>query len=259
MKKSVLSIYVLLLVLLIMLIPESYGQESDSLKYKISLQISGQRKTGVFSQRSLRVSATNELEKRKWKLKNISGYAYTNVNTMTIANDWDFRSILMYKFNEDSRIFPAVAHNYHSNVLYRIENSNRGIAGVRAIPIKKIPEFTIYIGAGYESTNYTGENFENSSLISDHRSFALGFANLSGKHVLGENKISWHYNLSLVQSMAEAEDYFVWFTTGISLPVGKVLSVGIDYDIRYRNVHLEGIPQTNDLLLVNLKAKLSGG
>ena len=234
-----------------------YGQSSDSLRYKLSYQVGGQRKTGVFSQTSLRVTATQHLERRKLMLHNISGYTYTNVNSMKIADDWDFRSILLYKSDSSSRIFPALAHNFHSNLLYRITNSNRGIVGFRAIPFKKIPNFTFLLGSGYEHSNYTGAIFLNSPYVSNQRSFALGFANLSGKHVLGKNKVLFDYNLSFVQSIRELKDYFLWLTTGISLPIRKSFSIGVSYDLRYRNVHLEEIPQVNDLLLVNLKINLS--
>lgn len=236
---------------------DCYGQMSDSLKYQIDVQIGGQRKTGVFSQRSLRITASNQFERGNLFLQNVSAYTYTNVNSNTIADDWDFRSILMYRSNSNARVLPAIAHNFHSNVLYRIVNSNRVIAGIRTIPFKKIPNFTFLLGAGYERSNYAGEIFLNSPYISDQRSFAVGFANLSGKHTLGKHKIHFQYNLSFVQSMREVKDYFLWLTAGISIPIGKTFGIGMNYDFRYRNVHLGEIPQTNDLLLINLKINLS--
>lgn len=236
---------------------ECLGQSADSLKYDVGYQIAGQRKTGVFSQTLLRVTATNRLERRKLILQNVSGYSYINVNSRRIADDWDFRSILMYKSDSGARIFPAIAHNFHSNVLYRIVNSNRGIVGIRTLPFKRIPQFSFLLGAGYEHSAYTGELFLNSPYVSKQRSFALGFANFSGKHVLGKNKTLFDYNLSFVQSIREAKDYFLWLTTGISLPIRKSVSIGASYDLRYRNVHLEEIPQVNDLLLMNLRVSLS--
>lgn len=249
--------YLLAFLLAMLTCSDCYGQMSDSLTYQIDLQIGGQRKTGVFSQTSLRVLATNQLERRKLALNNVSAYTYTNVNSMTIADDWDFKSILMYRSHSHARLLPAIAHNFHSNVLYRIVRSNRVIAGIRTIPFKKIPAFTFLLGAGYERSNYAGDIFLNSPYVSDQRSFAVGFANLSGKHILGKHNMLFQYNFSFVQSIREVKDYFLWLTAGIGLPIGKVFSIGMNYDLRYRNVHLKEIPQVNDLLLINLSVSLS--
>ncbi|MEM7038597.1 MAG: hypothetical protein AAF570_16550, partial [Bacteroidota bacterium] len=75
--------------------------------------------------------------------------------------------------------------------------------------------------------------------------------------VLPKSKVMLDYNLSFVQSIREIKDFFLWFTTGISLPIHKSFSVGLNYDLRYRNVHLQEIPQVNDLLLVILKVNIS--
>ncbi len=257
MKIHVYPVYFLVLFIAIIVYSDCYGQMTDSLKHKIDFQIGGQRKAGIFSQTSLRVTASNQLERRKLILKNVSGYTYTNVNNMKIADDWDFRSILMYRSSSNARLLPAIAHNFHSNLLYRIGSSHRGIAGLRTIPFKKIPNFTFLLGAGYEHSNYSGEIFLNSSYVSRQRSFALGFANLSGEHILGKHKMLFQYNLSFVQSIREAKDYFLWLTAGISLPISKIFSIGVNYDLRFRNVHLEEIPQVNDLLLINFKVDLS--
>ena len=259
MKIGAYRTYVLLILWVSLCCTECCGQLSDSLRYRVSVQIGGQRKTGVFSQLSLRVTAKNRLERKKLIFQNVSGYTYTNVNSTKIADDWDFRSILLYKADSSARLLPAIAHNFHSNILFRIGSSNRGIVGIRTIPFKKIPNFTFLLGAGYEHSRYSGEIFLNSPYVSNTRSFPLGFANISGKHILAKSKIIFDYNLSFVQSIREVKDHFLWFTPGVSLPIHKSLSVGINYDLRYRNVHLEEIPQVNDLLLVNLKVDLAKG
>ena len=257
MKIGVYPAYVLFVLLVCIPHPECDGQVNDSLKYKVSFQIGGQRKTGVFSQTSLRVAAKNKLERRKLIFQNVSGYTYTNVNSLRIASDWDFRSILLFKADSSARLLPAIAHNFHSNILYRIGNSNRGIVGFRTIPFRKIPNLSFLLGGGYEHSNYAGEIFVNSPYVSSTRSFAVGFANISGKHRLGKGKVILDYNLSFVQSIREVKDQFLWFTTGIGLPIHRSLSIGVDYDIRYRNVHLQEIPQVNDLLLINFKVNAS--
>ncbi len=235
----------------------AFAQNSDSLKYDLDFQIGGQRKTGVFSQTAIRVTSNNHLEKEKWEFNNYSNYTYTEVNGGIIADDWDFRTILMFRSHLKARILPAIGHSFHSNVLYRVRNINRGIIGIRTIPFMKQTDFKVLIGGGYEHSNYQGEVFENSRFISSQRSFALGFANISGQHRLGKPNILLNYNLSMVQSMRERQDHWIWLTAGWSFPLGKVFSVGLNYDLRFRNVHLEDIPHVNDLLLFNVKISLS--
>lgn len=235
----------------------AYGQNTDSLHYDLDLQIGGQRKTGVFSQNALRVTSTNKLEKGKVALNNFSSYTYTQVNGGVIADDWDFRTIVTYRPKSNSRILPAVAHNFHSNVLYRMRNSNRGILGLRFIPFKKVSEFTFLIGGGYERSNYNGDTFSNSKSISDQRSFTLGFINFTGRHKFGKSKIAFNYNLSLVQSTKELDDFSLWYNAGFSFPLAKSIALGINYELRYRNVHLEMVPNVNDLLIFNLRIGLT--
>ncbi|MFK7787491.1 MAG: hypothetical protein AB8B56_20375 [Crocinitomicaceae bacterium] len=256
MKNQSHSRLFLVMLVLFLTSSESFGQDSDSLKYKLSFQIGGQRKRGVFSQTSLRVTSINTLEKGKISLKNFSSYTYTEVNGFNIADDWDSRTILLYKKDSSSRFLPALAHNFHSNVLYRIRNSNRGIAGMRITPFKT-QDFTFLIGAGYEHSNYSDDVFLNSPYVSNQRNFALGFGNFSGKHKLGKHQILLDYNFSFVQSLREIKDYSIWLTSGISLPIGKVLYIGVNYDLRFRNVHLQDIPRINDLLMLSAKINIS--
>lgn len=257
MTNSALKVYIPLLITLFIPFIEVHGQETDTLIYELDYQIGAQRKTGVFSQRALNISANHHLEKGQWGLANFSNYTYTQVNGGVIADDWDFRSIITYRPSKQIRVLPAIAHNFHSNVLYRIRNSNRGILGLRFFPVKKAPDFSVLLGGGYERSLYRGALFSNSDRLSNQRSFALGFLNIAVKHRFGKSKVALSNNLSVVQSFEEQEDIFIWWTTGLSIPVGKVLSLGIKYDLRYRNVHLVNLPKVNDLLLLN--ATLSFG
>ena len=138
-------------------------------------------------------------------------------------------------------------------MLYRITSSNRVLAGVRIIPVKQYKDFSFFVGSGYEFSNYKGEVFIESPVILNQRNFALGFFKISGKHQLGKHKILISYDFFTVQSFKEAKDYSFWSTSGVSVPLNKKFSVGLNYDLRFRNVHLLDIPNTNDLLLFNIK------
>jgi hypothetical protein len=242
---------------IVLLCSDAFGQSTDTLKYKFELQIGGQRKRGVFSQTSLRVTSNNKLENKKLAFNNQSSYTYTEVNGNNIADDWHFRSILTFKLKSTERILPIFGHNYFKNVLYRISNSHRAFTGVRIIPIKKYKDFSFVAGAGYEFSNYSNEIFINSPFLSSQRDFGLAFFGLIGKHQIGKQKIILEYNFSSVQSFKEANDFSFWLTSGLSVPIGKHLFLGLSYDFRYRNVHLVEIPKINDFLMFNIRIKLS--
>jgi|GEM_PF-6019689 len=231
---------------------ETIGQSTDTLKYKFDFQIGGQRKRGINSQTALRVTANNELENNKLVLTNLSSYTYTEVNDFNIADDLHFRTYAMLKLNSTTRFLPVFAHNYSKNVLYRITSSHRALAGVRIIPVKQYRDFSFLVGGGYEFSNYKGEVFIESPFVSSQRNFALGFLKISGKHQLGKNKIFIEYNFFSVQSFKETKDYSFWLTSRVSVPLGKKFSIGVNYDFRFRNVHLEDLTDINDLLLFNI-------
>lgn len=234
----------------------SFGQSTDTLKYNINFQIGGQRKRGAFSQTSIKARVNIKFENEKLVFNNQSSYTYTEANGFNIADDWHLRTIGMFKLNSTSRCLPLFGHNYLKNVLYRILNGNRTFTGVRIIPVKQY-DFSFTLGAGYEFTSYANETFINSTQVSNQRDFSFGFFNLLGKHNLGKHKIIFEYNLSLVQSFEEANEFAFWTTSSISVPFGKHLSLGVNYDFRYRNVHLVDLPKINDLLLFNLRFNFS--
>ena len=142
MQHTFLRTYSLVLLAILFSNTTAYGQSSDSLKYGLDFQIGGQRKTGVNSQNVLRVASTIVLEKGNVAINNFSNYTYNQVNGGIIADDWDLRTILTLRLNPEGRVRPAVAHNFQSNVLYRMRKSNRAILGLRFIPFKKAPNFT---------------------------------------------------------------------------------------------------------------------
>ena len=254
--KSLMNTLVVFIAILLFC-SDTFGQSADTLRYKFNLQVGGQRKTGVFSQTSVRAIANTKIDNKKLHIDNLSSYTYTEVNDFNIADDWHFKTIGVIKLDSATRFLPLFGHNYLKNVLFRIVNSNRLFAGVRIVPVKHYHDLSFAVGGGYEFTHYTDEFFENSTLVSNQRDFAIGFINLLGKHNLWKNKILLEYNISYVQSFEEATDFSSWATSGISVPLGNHLFLGVNYEFRYRNVHLVDLPNLNDLLLFNIRFNFS--
>ena len=51
-------------------------------------------------------------------------------------------------------------------------------------------------------------------------------------------------------------DYDIWAIASLNMTIIKNLTFAVSYDYSRRNVHLEGLPATNDALTFNLKIAL---
>lgn len=228
-----------------------FGQEvSDTLKYKGSFTLGGSYKTGILNQSTISGSFNNKLTKSNWLLGNRTSYIYSLTNNMKLLDDWTVVSRLSYLNTKQIKIHPTLFHFYEKLLLYRINNSNRLVLG--AFTPLNSEDSRLFVGVGFEHTNYVGEEFENSELIDSNRSFAMATMNLKNMHQLGDKKFSLKYNLFYIQSFKEAKDYTIWIIPSLSIAIHKQISFAINYDFRYRNVHLKDLPGIDQSLTFNL-------
>ncbi|MCI4669580.1 MAG: DUF481 domain-containing protein [Bacteroidia bacterium] len=226
------------------------GQEpSDSLNIKISLTLGGRRQAGAFSQTIVNGGLLTVLSKGNWSFDNNTTYTYSIANGFQLSNDWAVVSKLKYNHRQVS---PTAIHIYKNNLLYRIQHSQRYLAGVQITPIKNKREFWFFIGGGYENTNYNGEAFENSELLGSQRSFGLATIYIENQHFFFKKRISLKYDLFFIQSLRERSDFTIWLIPSLNVSINKALSMAIRYDYRFRNVHLTELPGFNEQLTFNL-------
>ena len=59
-----------------------------------------------------------------------------------------------------------------------------------------------------------------------------------------------------MQSIEESSDYSLWITPSIDFKLNNTFAASMKYDVRLRNVQLEGLPKLNDIITYGLKASL---
>ena len=224
---------------------------TDTLIYNSSLILGGAYKTGLLNQTNVTGSITNSLEKSNWLLFNRTSYFYSRVNNIQLFDDWTVVSKLSYSFTKGVKISPTLFHLYKSNLLFRILNSHRFLFGASITPLNN-KKALIYIGVGFDNTNYAEEEFVNSNLINSNRRFGISTIHLENEHHFSDKKFSLTYSLFYFQSFKEATDYTFWIIPGFNIALNKKLSFAINYDFRYRNVHLVDLPAINQALTFNL-------
>lgn len=224
---------------------------SDSLQYSSSLTIGGSYKTGLLNQLNLSGVLVNSLQKSNWLLYNRTSYFYGQVNKVQLFDNWTVVSKVSYSFIKRAKIYPTIFHLYKSNLLYRIINSHRVFVGSGISPLDN-KNALLYVGAGFDNTLYAGEQFVNSDLVNSNRRFGVSVIHFENKHHLADKRLSFSYSLFYFQSFKEATDYNIWIIPSLQFALHKTLSLAINYDLRYRNVHLVDLPAISQDLTVNL-------
>lgn len=233
-----------------------FGQAvSDTLQYNGSLTLGGSYKTGLLNQTSITGSVENTFKKSDWALYNRTTYFYSEVNNNPLFDDWTVVSKLSYSFTKRVKISPTLFHLYKSNLLFRILNSHRFLAGASITPLDN-QKALLYVGVGFDNTHYAGDKFVNSDLVNSNRRFGISAIHLENTHQFSDEKFSLTYSLFYFQSFKEATDYTLWIIPGFKVVLSKKLSIAINYDLRYRNVHLVDLPAINQSLTANLSIVL---
>lgn len=229
--------------------------ESDSVRTSLAVTVGGRRQAGAFSQTLVTVTGNGSIQAGRWSLDNNTTYSYSIANQFLISNDWTVVTKLRYSPGKEGRISPTLLHIYKDNLIYRIQNSQRGFLGVNIIPLRQERDFWLFVGGGFEHTRYDGDIFFNSPAINSVRTFPLATAYLQNQHTFGAERVSLGYALFYLQSLTEARDWTVWLIPSLNFSITPHLALGVNYDYRFRNVHLEEIPGVNEQLTFSLTIK----
>jgi hypothetical protein len=255
-KKSLKSITTTFVMMLFTITVMAQGV-IDSLYYKTSITLGGNRRTGLNAQNNFTGTFNLELNKSSWSFENISDYAYAEANGKELANDTKMISLLKKNFSEKKTFVPTFIHVFENSLLYRIDNRQSVKLGVTITPLEKRNQFWFFIGLGYDRTFYEGELFINSDNIGRTRSFTIASIYLKNEHELIKDRLTLNYGLYYVQSLEELYDFTLWFTPSLDIKISNTFAFAIKYDSRFRNVHLAELPSFNDIITYSLKVSLS--
>jgi len=138
----------------------------DTLRYKMGLDLTGTRATGVFSTTTIRVGTNVNLENKKWTFNNSLSYQFNNINGLTIRDNWLEVAYIQYHLGGKWNWFPLALYQFETNVIYQVKDRHRFGTGIGAYPLDK-NGYSIRFTTGwfYESELYGGDRFVNSDLI----------------------------------------------------------------------------------------------
>jgi hypothetical protein len=230
---------------------------SDSLSYKTSISLGGNRRTGLNAQNNFTGAFNLKLNKSSWGFVNISDYAYAEANGKELTNDIKTISFVKKSFSEKKAIVPTFIHVFENSILYKINNRQSVKLGVTITPLEKRKQFWFFVGLGYDHTVYDSEIFINSDKIGSTRSFSISSVYLENEHKLIKDRLTLSYGLFYVQSLEEVRDFTLWFAPSLDIKISNTFAFSVKYDARFRNVHLVELQSFNDILTYSLKVSLS--
>lgn len=228
----------------------------DSLTYRIGINFSGSRSSGVISSTAVKLGGQLHLEKRRWAFNNDLSYLFNNTNGRKLFDNWLNKAAIHYHLGGDLNWFPVVLYQFETNVIYRVQNRNRFGVGIGAYPFDKNGNKMMFsTGYYYENETYNGDSFINSDLINSNRRNSSGWFHISNTYTIAKRGAIildfWYF-----QSFEEIDDYSLVVLPRLQMNINKHFSFLIRYDWRFENVYLESLSSANDRILFGLNVKL---
>jgi len=220
-------LYVLLLFPLLM---QSQINESDTLKLKANLSLSGLYQAGNVE--TLIFRAKNELTYKvfkKWVYKNTNSYIYQEFGGDKA--DEDILSLNFLYLNPEKRLYPQILGFFSTNFRRKIDHRYLYGAGVTYRILEKEKNWLkTSLSSEFERTEFNATDFnvaqyDGQSTIETFRATLW----LQGKHHLLKGKVVFGHQ-SYYQPSLEESDNYRWSTDlSLEFPLWKYLNFKINY------------------------------
>lgn len=233
------------------------SNSSDTISYKLSMDVSGARSSGSFARTAIGLGGDLVMQKGKWEFHENASYRYNNTNGRKLLDDWLSQATLIYHTEGTWNWFPIAIHQFENNIIYRVNRRNRFGLGLGAYPLDK-NGYLLRMSSGwfYENEEYNGDTFINSNLVSSKRENSNLWFHVKSQIPLGKTKGLIGIDLWYFQSLKENEDYTLRIQPSIKMRINTHFSFLVKYDYRFENVYLESLVSSNDILLFGLNVKL---
>lgn len=220
----------LIIVLLFPILVNAQINESDSLKFKANLQLTGFLQTGNVE--TLIFRAKSDVSLKLWKntiFKTQNSYIYQEFGKEKA--DEDILSLNFLYFNPERKIYPFVLGFFSTN--FRREISSRYLVGgglTYNILNKKKNWLKASLSLEYENTDFKNTNFNIVSYngmneINTFRSTIW----VNGKYFLFKDKLILTHESFFQPSLEKGDNYRWQADIGIELPVWKYLNFKVNY------------------------------
>lgn len=220
----------IVIVLLFPILVNAQINESDSLKFKANLQLTGFLQTGNVE--TLIFRAKSDVSLKLWNntiFKTQNSYIYQEFGKEKA--DEDILSLNFLYFNPERKIYPFVLGFFSTN--FRREINSRYLVGgglTYNILNKKKNWLKASLSLEFENTDFKNTNFNISSYngMNEINAFRSTIW-VNGKYYLFKDKLILTHENFFQPSLEEGENYRWQSDIGIELPVWKFLNCKVNY------------------------------
>ena len=247
---------VLFLILLCPLLLSAQIDESDTLKIKAGLSLSGfwQRgnvKTSIFRGRT----DFSVIPWKKWVYKNTNSYVYQAFGGDKA--DEDFLSLNFLYFNPQRRLYPQVLAFLSTNFRRAIDARYLMGAGATYQVLQKEGQMLkVSLTAEYEETQFNQTEFNRTEYNGQSNIRTIrGTIWLNGKYTLFEKRVILTHESYFQPSLEDSRNYRWRAEVGLELPVWKFLNFTINYIDTFESIVIEEQVQGDQFLTFGFNLK----
>ena len=230
--------------------------ESDSLKIKANLSISGFWQGGNVE--TIIFRAKSELSVKpleRWAFKTTNSYVYQEFGNEKA--DEDVLSLNFLHYNPDKKIHPFVLGFFSSNFRREIDSRTLFGGGVTFQIVKKKKNWLkLSLSSEYEHTNFDStifnfSEYNGSESINTFRATAW----ISGKWYLFKEKLIIKHESYFQPSLEDSNNYRWQGDLSLELPVWKYLNFKINYLHMYESIVIQDQSQEDKFLTFGFTIK----
>lgn len=246
----------LYLLLLFPILLSGQINESDSLKIKADLSLTGFWQGGNVETLIFRAkSGVTYKPWKKWVVKTQNSYVYQEFGKTKA--DADFLSLNFLYFNPEKTIYPQLLGFLSTN--FRREINARSLlgGGVTLQAYKKDKNWLKFsLTSEYEQTNFNNTNFNlNEYDGKDEINTWRGTVWVSGKYYLFKDKMILSHESYIQPSLEESNNYRWQADFGVELPIWKFLNFKINYLRTFESIVIEGQKREDQFLTFGFTLK----
>jgi hypothetical protein len=246
----------LYLLLLFPILLSGQINESDSLKVKADLSLTGFWQGGNVETLILRAkSGVTYKPLEKWVVKTQNSYVYQEFGKEKA--DADFLSLNFLYFNPERKIYPQLLGFFSTN--FRREINARSLlgGGVTVQLYKKEKNWLKFsLTSEYEQTNFKNTDFNLDEYDGkDEIDTWRGTVWVSGKYYLFKDKVILTHESYFQPSLEESNNYRWQADFGMEFPIWKFLNFKINYLRTYESIVIEGQKREDQFLTFGFTLK----
>jgi hypothetical protein len=242
--------------LMIPFVMSSQINESDSLRLKANLSLTGLWQDGNVETIIFRIKSELSVKPwKKWVFKNKSSYIYQEFGNEKA--DEDILTLNFLYFNPDKKIYPFILGFVSTNFRREIELRSLLGAGVSFQIYNKEKDWLKFsLSSEYEQTKFSNSDFnlpqyDGSESINTFRTTLW----VNGKYYLFKNKVIFTHESYFQPSLEESNNYRWQADLALEIPVWKFLNFKINYLHAFESIVIESQKRVDKFLTFGFTIK----